>query len=474
VANQMIGLTGGTGWPRTVAARISDSVRRTARTAGCVVAVWLALQTAATAQSDSTILTTTAQSDYTIQSLRLPLVDLVTPTGVVDLSNELIEHILSRAGCGGFLHHPRISSGGITFFKEHTNSSGRDNYGVYIWTSGCPLPSESTNPFGPWDERGDTAPDISGSRLVFQRTSSSKSSIQLVDAGNLYGYFSGQSGQLQSVQLELAYSATAWRALPAIGGDTVAWMDYEWNYEGEIVAYDLMSTVPTRLTTDALGDSFPAVSADGSVIVWVKSTATGPQVWQATRPAGVWMTSPLMTWTDQVQWIDLRTQSVRGGVYPIGLVGAPDTNGQVIVYSATRTIDGIEETDIYWQPVGGGVERRLVLAGSQVAPSISGNVVAFVTYNSTADSDSTAAKSPILHAFDLSTSVLYSHSNTWVSTVSSRPDIHVSSDGVAQIVYEWYNQGNSGWGIASWSFRLDPPPTLIPISGWAASKTGPS
>ena len=41
------------------------------------------------------------------------------------------------------------------------------------------------------------------------------------------------------------------------------------------------------------------------------------------------------------------------------------------------TPDALGERDIYWQPVGGGVEQRLELAGDQRNPSISGGLITF-------------------------------------------------------------------------------------------------
>src|SRR5439155_13852355 len=51
-----------------------------------------------------------------------------------------------------------------------------------------------------------------------------------------------------------------------------------------------------------------------------------------------------------------------------------DTNGAVVVYASTRN----GEQDVYWQPVDGGPEGHVQLAGPDVEPNISGRLITFV------------------------------------------------------------------------------------------------
>jgi hypothetical protein len=99
----------------------------------------------------------------------------------------------------------------------------------------------------------------------------------------------------------------------------------------------------------------------------------------------------------------------------------PRTNGQLVVYPSTR--DG--ETDIYYQPVGGGAETRISIPGEQRGPNISGNLISFESETSNFFYD--------LFVYDINTAKLYQVTNTpTVGEVLS--DISVCN-GVARIVY---------------------------------------
>ena len=83
-----------------------------------------------------------------------------------------------------------------------------------------------------------------------------------------------------------------------------------------------------------------------------------------------------------------------------------DTNGSLVVYGAPRAASATGG-DIYWTPVAGGAESQLALAGYQRNPNISGNVIAFESYNA-------ADTTPNLDIFlyDLATATLYRLTNT--------------------------------------------------------------
>src|SRR4029079_6849737 len=74
----------------------------------------------------------------------------------------------------------------------------------------------------------------------------------------------------------------------------------------------------------------------------------------------------------------------------------PDTDGNVIVYDADRG----GNREIAWQPVGGGAEQVLAMAGTQRNPSISAGIVTF-------ESIPPGGSNADLYLYELSTNRLF-------------------------------------------------------------------
>jgi hypothetical protein len=244
----------------------------------------------------------------------------------------------------------------------------------------------------------DSISDVSGNLISFTRVSSgSPGSIYVFDVNN-----PGAEAH------EVAPLPNSLRRRPSIGNGTIAWEDksYETSSSAlpDIVVYDVESANAIKLTNDNLADQWPAVSEDGTAVAWVKcSSATACDVWAATRnSAGTWS--------------------------PVQLTGAagqeslPDTNGQIAVYGSNAS----GEWDIYWQPVGGGTESRLVLPGVQRNPNVSGSLISFES--------SAASTAPFdIYVYDLSTGILYQLTQTTLS--ESLSDISLGADGIARVVW---------------------------------------
>jgi len=188
--------------------------------------------------------------------------------------------------------------------------------------------------------------DVSGTSVVFTRIFSARAAIMRYDAA---------TGTVSELDPQVASD----RIGGAIGGGTVAWMDMGFagtSGQPEIVAYDLSSGGSTRLTNDAAYDAEPAVSPGGDVIAWTK--CTGPQftsgcdVYKAVRSGSTWTAS---------------------GIALSGEESQPDTDGSLIVYGSDRA----GELDVYWQPVPGGSEQQVTLAGRQRNPNVSNGLVSF-------------------------------------------------------------------------------------------------
>ena len=79
------------------------------------------------------------------------------------------------------------------------------------------------------------------------------------------------------------------RMSPAIGGDTVAWVDFTANpTTPQIIVYDTATQTTTTLAADDMANVQPAVSPDGNVVVWAKCDPSGTpcNIWEAIRSSG--------------------------------------------------------------------------------------------------------------------------------------------------------------------------------------------
>ena len=114
------------------------------------------------------------------------------------------------------------------------------------------------------------------------------------------------------------------RQRAAVGGTTVAFEDiYAMSTSSapEISVADTSnpSAPAVRLTNDGWADRYPAVSPDGKVVVWVKSTGTGSDVYEAMKnPDGTWSNPQLLTGTE-------------------GNESFPDTDGKIIGWFGSAT-----------------------------------------------------------------------------------------------------------------------------------------
>ena len=149
---------------------------------------------------------------------------------------------------------------------------------------------------------------------------------------------------------------------PALGGNLVAFEETFTNpYQSEIDVYDLSTNSAIRLTSDTLFDEMPAVSPTGNAIVWEKCViGPGCGIYSAIQTSpGIFTTHAL---TD-----------------PTSRDHHPDTNGDIVVYTSNRA----GEQDIYYQPVEGGTETQIAMAGAQRGVRISGNLIVFESLTET-------------------------------------------------------------------------------------------
>lgn len=284
----------------------------------------------------------------------------------------------------------------------------------------------------------DFLPDIYGSTIVYTHVTSNKFAIYAFDTAT-----ASQS------PVELDPQSTSLRERPAIGGQTVAWIDYGLdndNYHSEIVVYDLATSSATRLTDDDYYNRDPDVSPDGSTVVWTRcesySNATGwggCRIWQATR-------------SDSDGWSFAGAVQVSGDQESV----TPVLNDQFIAYQG---IDANGESDIYWRLRDSSVEHRISLAGRQGNPAISGGVLVFESLNAGAPTPS----SDIL-LYDLAAGSLYTVADT--PALEFESDVAVGPDGLVRVV--WTAGGTSDANVYTRTFSLPSGDTTSPTITIAA------
>jgi len=267
----------------------------------------------------------------------------------------------------------------------------------------------------------DFVADVSGDTVVFTRLS---------EASSIFAF----NVRTQAPAVEVAPQQGSSRRGAVIGHHTVAWQDFSYGTESpEITAFNLDTQELTRLSTDEALDRAPAVSSDGSTVVWSKcAEGTACDIWQAVAVPG-----------------GFQAQALTGAQ---GEEAQPDTNGQVVVYSSARIENGVLERDIYWQAAGGGPEFRLALPGVDANPSISGSLLAFERQ----EPSSTSANFDIV-LFDLKTQTIYRLTDTPQS--ESFNDVSVGMDGLVRVVWSVPENGED---VFAFTFRLPGNPGCDP------------
>lgn len=184
----------------------------------------------------------------------------------------------------------------------------------------------------------DELADVSGSRIVFSHIIPGKTAVMVFDAAT------------GATPIEIDPTPGSLRLGSAIGGDTVAYVDFVREGNGELVIHDLATSTSVRMTFDSVPDWGPSVSPGGDVVVWEHCVATC-SILQAVKTGGTWSVSPMS---------------------PAGSSN-PDTNGTLVVYDSNTA----GSTDIFWRPSAGGAEVQLEWPGNQWNPSIAGDFIAF-------------------------------------------------------------------------------------------------
>lgn len=186
--------------------------------------------------------------------------------------------------------------------------------------------------------------DAGGSTIAFTRvTSASSNAIFAFDTSNP-----------SAPPVEVDPIGPVSRQAAQIGDQTIAWQDFASPsaVNSSIVAYNRQTGAINSLTNDPNLNQEPAISPDGTVIVWEKcaNVAAPCSTWKAVLASGTWTVQQLVSQVGGAQ-------------------SHPDTDGTIIAYSSNLGTGD----QLIWQPVGGGTEQVLNLQGGQGSlPGISG------------------------------------------------------------------------------------------------------
>lgn len=259
----------------------------------------------------------------------------------------------------------------------------------------------------------DLLSDISGSKIVFSRVVSGVGTGVMV--------FDTPSA---AAPIEIDAAPQTIRLGSAIGGNTVAYVDFGLEANGELVIHDLVTATSVRITNDTNPDQSPSVSPDGSVVTWehCNSSLSNCDIWQAVKSGATWTVGIVSDST--------------------AAEANPDTNGTLVVYDSYRN----GNSDLFWRPVAGGTEVQLQLAAFEGNPSIAGYYIAFesrLTLGSTSD----------IYVYDIIGNRLYQITNTPLVTEQLN-DITVLPNGDLRVVWASDEDGQSSRNVKGATFTL--------------------
>jgi hypothetical protein len=266
----------------------------------------------------------------------------------------------------------------------------------------------------------DLLSDISGSKIVFSRVT--------VGVGTAVMVFDAATPTVAPVEIDAAPGTT--RIGATIGGNTVAYIDFGLQANGELVISDLASSLSFRVTNDTAVDGNPQVSPDGNLVTWehCATSLVNCDIWQAVRTGLVWSIS-----------------EVAGTPSP---EANPDTNGNLVVYDSQRSPGN---PNVFWR-AGSAAEVELELPGLEGNPSIAGHYIAFESRASLVDSAD-------IFVYDMTSNWLYQITNTPLVNEQLN-DITLLPNGSLRVVWASDEDGNDQRNIKAATFQLSHPITL--------------
>jgi hypothetical protein len=347
----------------------------------------------------------------------------------------------------GGSNYPQVSGDWVTYEDD---SSGAEVVGYYNLTSGV----TGTIPLG--SEYADEEPAISGTTVVY-------TDEDLSGTENIYAYDIGSGNPPVALDPEADVAQDS----PAIGGDTVAWVDNGCEADAPASCSDPVSLADPQImvydtSTESLTDlsdspstvnQQPSVSPDGSVVVWSQcdngTDAASCEIMQAVLGAGG-------------SWTVSQLTSASGG---IAGYQSPQTDGSIVVYESQLAVSNYTVPgNIYWQPVGGGTQQEVPLPAGYSEPqqpSTSGGLISYYTQGTAQN----------LWVYSIATQQTYQP--TQASDVDNfNPEMSVTPDGVARLV--WWTYGATGSNVSGFVFSVPQAAQAISLTAPAAGVYGGS
>jgi alpha-tubulin suppressor-like RCC1 family protein len=272
----------------------------------------------------------------------------------------------------------------------------------------------------------DSLSNVYDTRIAFSRQSATARGCMVFDTA---------TGTLT----EIAPAAGTARFATALGGDTVAFVDAN-SGNGDIMVWDLSTSGPLfNVSASVEYDSSPALSPTGDAIVWERcdTSFTNCGIMKSIRSGSVWGPAQVVADTPYNE-------------------ANPDTDGVNVVYDSERpSATGV---DIYYQPLVGGPEVQLELAGEQRNPNISAGVIAFES-----DDGSLTARTD-LYVYIIASNTLLQVTNT--PTINEElNDVSVLPNGDIRVVWV-ANDGISDLNVYAQTFT---PPTPTRTFHWVSA-----
>jgi hypothetical protein len=241
-------------------------------------------------------------------------------------------------------------------------------------------------------------------------------------SGNLIAFTRASSGGTDAIEVFDVSSSTTTEIDPrpgsvrlgcSIGNTTVAFIDYATG-SGVTFVFDLsVGGSPVQLSSGAGTTQLPEVSPSGNAVVWEQcaTTLTNCDVMKSIRSGATWSAAVLVSTSSNF----------------------PDTDGTSIAYDASRAGNATGR-DIYFQPLSGGAETQLQIAGEQSNPSIRQGVIGF-------ESRTSAVAPADIFVYVIDTNTLYQVTST--PTIDDRlTDVSVLPNGDVRVVWA----SNDGFG----------------------------
>jgi hypothetical protein len=256
----------------------------------------------------------------------------------------------------------------------------------------------------------DSLSDVSGNNIVFIRSVGGCSSIRVFNVST-------------GATTEVAPATCPQRFGSSIGSSTVAFTDFS-SGNGVTFAADLAGGAATQLSSGAGTTQNPEVAPNGNAVVWEQcSTLTNCNVMRSVRSGAAWGAAALV----------------------VASSNNPDTDGTTVVYDSSRT-GSTTGRDLYFQPLGGGVEIQLQLAGEQSAPSIYGGVIGF-------ESRASAGAPADIYVYVIATNTVYQVTNS-LTIDDHLNDVTLLPTGEVRIVWT-SNDGLFGvYNVYARTFRV--------------------